>query len=324
VATHRAPNLGRTHHDEAFRQTRSLQRTEGGDGEKAHVAAALSAEPEVVVPGHVEDGPEPLPEHGHGAREVVPRLGDVARHDERVLLPSPRADLGGEPAHPLHVVLVVGVEVGHDEHARGRRGRAAPDAAGRAQRPAVVRRVEQVVVGGGGHGQMRRHVERGMERRYRSLPLSKNRFSPFPPSVPARRDSSEIFFSNERERQLGDFDGSRWSWPGPVLSLSLSRPVHHGGEMRCAGEVFDSVGGSRGAAPGRDFSNPGGHQRRVNHWPPLVSPTKHRIVARNQRVANGWQALPWRTHERAPTACCRPALHGVLIDVECVPNLARL
>jgi hypothetical protein len=91
---------------------------------------------------------------------------------------------------------------------------------------------------------------------------------------------------------------------GPVrCSLSLSRPVHHGGEMRCAGEVFDLVGGSRGAAPGRDFSNPGGHQRRVNHWPPLVSPTKHRIVARNQRVANGWQALPWRTHERAPTAC---------------------
>jgi hypothetical protein len=150
------------------------ERNQGGRG--THVAAALTAEPEVVVPGYVEDGAEPFPEDGHGAREVVPRLGDVAGHDERVhraLLPAPRPDLGGELAHPLHVIRVVGVEVGHDEHPRGRRGcggrrchargrrgrrrRAAPDAARRrAQRPApppgaaavVVRRVEQAVVGG--------------------------------------------------------------------------------------------------------------------------------------------------------------------------------
>jgi hypothetical protein len=199
------------------------ERNQGGRG--THVAAALTAEPEVVVPGYVEDGAEPFPEDGHGAREVVPRLGDVAGHDERVhraLLPAPRPDLGGELAHPLHVIRVVGVEVGHDEHPRGRRGcggrrchargrrgrrrRAAPDAARqRAQRPApppgaaavVVRRVEQAVVGGGGNGQMRRHVGRGWrgKREVAALPVSKI----FLPFVLAR----------EQIRQFGDFDVSR-------------------------------------------------------------------------------------------------------------------
>ena len=53
-------------------------------GESTDVAAALSAQPEVVVPGHVEDGLEPRPEHPHAALEVVPGLDHVPRHDERV------------------------------------------------------------------------------------------------------------------------------------------------------------------------------------------------------------------------------------------------
>lgn len=221
-----APKLRRTSHAQTFRQTTCLQRTERGrDGGKSeggtHIAAALSTEPEVVIPGHVEDGPELLPEHGHGAGEVVPRLGDVAGDDERVdhpVLPSARAHLGGEPAHPLHVLRVVGVEVGDDEDPRGRRGgrrrlprgrrgrcrgrRAAPDgAARRAERPAapppgaavvvVRRRVERVVVrGAGGYGQMRRHVGRSREEvaACRSL---KNLF-PFPPPFVLGRGSSEI------------------------------------------------------------------------------------------------------------------------------------
>lgn len=87
-----------------------------------HVASALAAQPEIVVPWHVEDGGESLPEHLHGAREVVPGLGHVAGHDERVdALPLAGPDLGGQAAHPVHVLRVVRVQVGHDEDPRGGR-----------------------------------------------------------------------------------------------------------------------------------------------------------------------------------------------------------
>jgi len=95
----------------------------GGDAiarKWTHVASALAAQPEIVVPWHVEDGGESLPEDLHGAREVVPGLGHVAGDDERVdAVALAGADLGGEAAHPVHVLRVVRVQVGDDEDPRG-------------------------------------------------------------------------------------------------------------------------------------------------------------------------------------------------------------
>ena len=74
-------------------------------GESTDVAAALSAQPEVVVPGHVEDGLESRPEHPHAALEVVPGLDHVPRHDERVdARPRPVRDLraGRRPPGPVY------------------------------------------------------------------------------------------------------------------------------------------------------------------------------------------------------------------------------
>ena len=61
--------------------------------------------PKVVVPGHVEDGLEPRPEHPHAALEVVPGLDHVPRHDERVdARPRPGRDLraGRRPPVPVY------------------------------------------------------------------------------------------------------------------------------------------------------------------------------------------------------------------------------
>jgi len=61
--------------------------------------------PEVVVPGHVEDGLEPRPEHPHAALEVVPGLDHVPRNDERVdAEPRPVRDLraGRRPPGPVY------------------------------------------------------------------------------------------------------------------------------------------------------------------------------------------------------------------------------
>jgi hypothetical protein len=197
----------RNRYDKAFCQTPGLQpkkqnAARNGGGCKlqrkwTHVAAALAAQPEVVVPRHVEDGGESIPEHLHGAREVVPCLGHVARDDERVdAFPLARPDLGGQAAHPLHVLRVVRVQVGHDEDPRGclgprgrghrclrrgrRRGAAADGRGARAEAarhpappppPVLMRRGRRRGGGGGGagcgrrggggdSGQMRRHVGR--------------------------------------------------------------------------------------------------------------------------------------------------------------------
>jgi hypothetical protein len=169
-----------------------IEERRGGKEMDTHIEAALAAQPEVVVPWNVEDGGEALPEDLHGAREVIPGLGHVARDDERVdASPLARPDLGGQAAHPLHVLRVVRVQVGDDEDTRGglrrprRRGAAADGRGARAEAPqhpapppppVLVRRgrgrgggVEQVVGGrggagcgggrgGGDGGQMRRHV----------------------------------------------------------------------------------------------------------------------------------------------------------------------